>query len=191
MYQWMVKAEVEDGHAKNKTRYAEHVFQFIHHPSIHLSATMVIPLSIRPPSSSRQYAWNYYQVCLELLGLAVSHKSDKSGQNGGRFFCSEEGRTGRLQVSGPIGVRWWRIHLPTQTAQRSRVLHLSQRIAPLSRPLVLQHLFQVLTIQNSCKHSMCKMMVVVVGRWVWNVKVQRSPWSGWCWTILFICLFGY
>lgn len=138
--------------------------------------------SLHPPTSrSRQYASSLGQR------LAASHKFSKSGQNGGRFFGSEEGRTERLQVSGPIGVRWWRIHLPKQTAQRSKVLHLSQRITPLSRPLVLQHLFQVLTIQNSCKHSMCKMVVVVVLGWwwgvrsggIWNDKVQRSLCSGW------------
>lgn len=63
---------------------------------------------------------------------------------GVRAECWEEemeewgGRTGRVQVSGPIGVRGWRLHLPKQTAQRSRVLHLSLWITPLSHPPVPQ-----------------------------------------------------
>lgn len=48
------------------------------HPS--MRKNMVISLSIRPPSSSRQYASSLGQR------LAASHKSGKSGQNGGRFF---------------------------------------------------------------------------------------------------------
>lgn len=47
-------------------------------------------------------------------------------------------KTGRVQVSCPIGVRGWRLHLPKQTAQRSRVLHLSLWITPLSHPPVSQ-----------------------------------------------------
>ena len=41
-------------------------------------------------------------------------------------------------MSGPIGVRGWRLHLPKQTDHRSKVLQLSLWITPLSHLLVSQ-----------------------------------------------------
>lgn len=129
---------------------------------IHPSGAAVIPISIHPPSSPRKFRPDLRRFAFVSCSQCRIKLVKVSKKVADFFFLSEEGRTGRFQVSGPIGVRWWQIHLPKHTAQRSRVLHLSQQITPLSRPLVLQHQFQVLTIQNSCQHAMCKIVVLVV-----------------------------
>lgn len=95
MYQWMVKAEVEDGHAKNKTRYAEHVFQFIHHPSIHLSATKY-QVCLELPSSSRQYAWNYLVSRCHINPIKV-------GKMVADFFAARRGGRGGSKCQVPLG----------------------------------------------------------------------------------------
>lgn len=76
------------------------------------------------------------------------------------------GRTGRVHVSGPIGDRGWRRHLPKQTAQRSRVLHLSLWITPLSHPPVPQ---------CPLPHTQYSKFIQGAEGWVlWNVKLQHG-----------------
>lgn len=134
-----------------------------------------------PPASRRVIQWTHYFPLRKqehhLAALTrASQRSVKVWRRhklvGERAERREEevqewgGRTGRVQVSGPIGVRRCRLHLPKQTAQRSRVLHLSLWITPLSHPPVPQCPIPSTHYSKFMQHA----------EWwgLWNVKLQQG-----------------
>lgn len=161
----------------------------IHHLSIHPSAAALFHPCIHPLKSSQATQWANYRLqrklkrhLASLTRRAVSKPQAGPswtpqsvgwslwGEGVGVRTSGEDGH-GRVQVSGPIGVRWWRLHLPKQTAQRSRVLHLSPWITPLSHPPVSER--PVLTSRAS------KFIRRTNGPAPWNVKLQH--WSDIIW----------
>lgn len=147
---------------------------------------MVIPLSIRPPSRSRQYASSLGQW------LTASRKSGKSGQNGGRFFFEWGGEDGDAPS---VRSHWGQVMAATFTKANSPEEQSTSPVAAdysiitsigLTASISSTHyskFMQTFNVQNDGGGG-CGGGdgggEVGPGGWVWNVKVQQSPWSGWC-----------
>lgn len=130
-------------------------------PPSHTHPPGLTKRSNEPIKKTKNTTWPETRHCSVVPCVAPKARQRRSRMPG---RGDDGARTGRVQMSAPIGVRGWRLHLPKQTAQRSRVLHLSLWITPLSHPPVSP--CPVLTAHYS--------KFIHHAEWwgLWNVKLQ-------------------